>query len=79
MTTVKEEKDQVPSCPVCGHSAWPIMYGMVPPNVYEAHPETVFAGCVITEELWTDPVTGVADHGVPEWECQSDRCRHRWW
>ena len=67
-------------CPVCGSEAWRIAYGMIMPSAREAMPDnTEFAGCCIDMEIREDPATGKTEIGTPEWACQSQECRHRWW
>jgi hypothetical protein len=66
-------------CPLCGHEAWPIIYGMVLPDTMEQYPKAEFAGCVVLEELRIYPSTGKVESGVPEWSCQNPACGHRWW
>ncbi|MHA7143794.1 hypothetical protein ACX80U_03650 [Arthrobacter sp. TmT3-37] len=79
MTTISKGSSRTTSCPRCGHEAWPIAYGMVPPSVQEENPRVVYAGCVMSEEWRPDPATGEPRYGTPEWECQKSGCRHRWW
>lgn len=64
---------------MCGHESWRIMYGMIMPDVREQYPKAEFAGCVILEEQRLDPATGQIEWGTPDWACQNDDCRHRWW
>ncbi|QOD04353.1 hypothetical protein [Pseudarthrobacter sp. BIM B-2242] len=66
-------------CPVCGHEAWRIIYGMVMPDTVEQYPKTEFAGCVMMHEQRIYPATGQVEWGLPKWACQDDECRHRWW
>lgn len=66
-------------CPVCGHEAWRIMYGMVMPDAKEEHPRTVFAGCVVLTEERYYLGSGKTELGVPQWACQDAECGHRWW
>ncbi|MHC6219807.1 hypothetical protein [Arthrobacter sp. MMS24-S77] len=66
-------------CPVCGHEAWPIMYGQVMPDARDELPKTEFAGCCIDSERRIYPATGKVEIGTPKWACQNDDCRHRWW
>lgn len=69
----------IQTCPVCGHEAWRIIYGMVLPDTREHHPYAEFAGCVVMDEMRIYPRTGKVEMGVPEWACQNADCRHRWW
>ncbi|MDQ0733112.1 hypothetical protein [Arthrobacter sp. B1I2] len=66
-------------CPVCGHEAWRVMYGMIMPDTREQFPKAEFAGCGMMEELRVYPATGKVEMGVPKWACQNPECRHRWW
>ncbi|MEN8583107.1 hypothetical protein ABFP37_10405 [Burkholderia sp. RS01] len=81
MTNTKPAKKraQTMECPVCGHEAWPIMYGMVMPDARDENPKTEFAGCCIDYEQRVYPATGNVEMGIPEWACQNRECRHRWW
>jgi hypothetical protein len=75
----RTKKAATRKCPVCGHAAWRIIYGMVMPDVMEEYPKAEFAGCVVMEEQRLYPTTGHVEWGVLRWACQSPRCRHRWW
>lgn len=66
-------------CPVCGYESWRIIYGMVMPDVRGQYPKAEFAGCVIVEENRVYPATGKVEWRTPNWACQNDECRHRWW
>jgi hypothetical protein len=66
-------------CPVCGHEAWRIAYGVILPSTREAMPKTEFAGCVIDVAIRGNPATGREEIGTPNWVCQNPECRHRWW
>lgn len=67
------------NCPVCGHEAWRIIYGMVMPDVREQYPKAEFAGCVMMDEQRIYPSTGHIEWGTPKWACQNAECGHRWW
>jgi hypothetical protein len=66
-------------CPVCGHEAWRIIYGMVMPEAREQYPKAEFAGCVMVEEQRIYLATGKVEWGTPDWACQNPECGHRWW
>lgn len=63
-------KMKLRECPVCGHEAWPIAYGMVGPDAAKEDPKTVFAGCVMVMD---------DDGYAAEWRCQSELCGHEWY
>lgn len=75
----KKKRADSRKCPVCGHEAWRIAYGMILPSARESMPKTEFAGCVVMEEMRVYPVTGKVEFGLPKWACQNPECRHRWW
>lgn len=75
----KPRRKRLKKCPVCGSESWPIVYGMIGADAYEKSPETYFAGCCIDYQERVYPATGKVEHGVPEWACQNDGCRHQWW
>ena len=74
-----KKRTSTKKCPLCGHEAWRIMFGMVMPDVRTQYPNTVFEGCVVMEEMRIYPATGKVESGVPRWACQNPECRHRWW
>jgi hypothetical protein len=74
-----KERSATKKCPVCGHEAWRIIYGMVMPDVRDQYPKAEFAGCVILDEHRIYPATGKVEWGTPNWACQNPNCRHRWW
>ncbi|MDQ6753999.1 MAG: hypothetical protein M3017_11425 [Actinomycetota bacterium] len=67
------------NCPICGHEAWPIAYGMMFEADQQAMPKTVFAGCCLEMSMRNNPVTGGPETGIAQWECQNPDCGHRWW
>lgn len=75
----KKKRTVSQKCPVCGHEAWRIAYGMVLPSARQTMPKTEFAGCVVMEEMRVYPSTGKVEFGLPKWVCQNPECRHRWW
>lgn len=75
----KKKRAVTRRCPICGHEAWPIAYGMMVPSAWETMPKTEFAGCVVTQAKNVYPATGAVEFGVPKWACQNPECRHRLW
>lgn len=78
-TEPKKKRAVSRKCPVCGHEAWRIAYGMVMPSARQTMPKTEFAGCIVMDEMRVYPATGKVEFGLPKWACQSSECRHRWW
>lgn len=75
----KKKRTVSRKCPVCGHEAWRIAYGMIGPSDRQMMPKTEFAGCCIDMEIREYPATGKTEIGTPKWACQNPECRHRWW
>jgi hypothetical protein len=75
----KKRASAVRQCTVCGHEAWPIVFGMVLPGDRQDYAKAEFAGCCVVHEERLNPRTGQLEYGVPEWVCQNAECRHRWW
>lgn len=69
---------QTKACPICGHEAWPLAFGMIPSNEQARMPKTEFAGCCIELVQRINPVTGEVEFAAPEWACQNRACGH-WW
>ena len=67
------------NCPVCGHEAWPIAYGMMTADAQARSTKTVFAGCCLKIESRINPQTGLPEMGTAEWGCQNPACGHQWW
>lgn len=78
-TDATQKRTTTRKCPVCGHEAWRIMYGMVDPSIMGENPKTEFAGCCINMDVRINPTTGKPESGAPKWARQNPECRHSWW
>ncbi|HEY8294248.1 MAG TPA: hypothetical protein VIG41_02820 [Micrococcaceae bacterium] len=76
--TAEVQASDTRKCPVCGHEAWPIAYGMMTAD-QEQTPKTVYAGCCLQMLARVNPLTGEQEMGIAEWECQNPDCGHQWW